>query len=485
MKRFADLLRSVALYCALALGCQPLFALAETGQPSDLDLARRLENAFVQVADQASRSVVVVSTTRKIDLRSAFHDSDEDGDDDGHPPIHPFPQQDEEVPEHPDVDAQGSGTVIRADGYILTNHHVIDGSSDIRVRFRDGTEHEARVIGVDGRTDVAVIKIDATDLVPARLASSDKVRVGQWAIAIGAPFQLDYSFTVGFVSATGRSDIGFFGSSAYRDYIQTDAAINPGNSGGPLCDIEGRVIGINTLIRGLNRGIGFAIPINMAMEIANQLIDGGRVVRPWIGIGIEPLSADSELREMVGDLKEGVVVSVIYPDTPASRSSLEPADVIVAVDGVAVGEPSDLQRQILAKAIGQEVLLNVVRGKQTVQVALTTGELPDRPQWAAYQPRPVPKPGNAWGLVVEELPADSAGEPNRSQAGGVVVSQVAAGKIAAREGLEPGDVIFRINHVAVTNVSEFNKQLQNGNAAEGVLVQYRRNGLSSFVILKD
>src|SRR5712672_2438911 len=254
----------------------------------DLELARRLENAFVSVASHASESVVVITATHKFDARA-------DGDEEGGIPeqfkgtpferffrFHRMPQQEQEE----DAKAEGSGVIIRADGYILTNNHVIDGADDVHVRLKDGREFDAKVIGSDSRTDVAVIKIDGKNLPVAQLGDSDKIRVGQWALAIGTPFELDYSFTVGFVSAKGRSAVFSRAGSAYEDYIQTDAAINPGNSGGPLCDIEGRVIGINTLIRGLNRGIGFAIPINMAKEVSDQLIDKGRMIRPWLGIEI-------------------------------------------------------------------------------------------------------------------------------------------------------------------------------------------------------
>jgi serine protease Do len=323
---------------------------ASSSSNGDLDLARHLEGAFERVADQTSPSVVVITTKHKESSTSESlgGDDGENGQQFKGTPFefffHHMPQQD-----MPDVESQGSGVILRKDGYILTNQHVIDGGGQITVLLKDGTKFtNAVVVGVDDRIDVAVIKVDGKNLPAARIGDSDAVKVGQWAIAIGAPYELDYSFTVGFVSAKGRSGVASrAGSNAYEDYLQTDAAINPGNSGGPLCDIEGRVIGINTLIRGLNRGIGFAIPINMAMDSAEKIIKEGKVKRPWIGIGIEGVDDDKDFAELQEDVKGGVVVHEIREGTPAAKSDLQPADVIVAVDGTPVKTPRELQQQIL------------------------------------------------------------------------------------------------------------------------------------------
>ena len=328
----------------------------------DLELAHRLESAFEKVAAQASEPVVVISTKTKFEAKL---NEDEDGGGGGMeqfkgtPFEYFFRHHGMPGPAPRESEGQGSGVIIRADGYILTNNHVVDSADEIKVRLKDGREFDAKVVGSDPRTDVAVIKIDGKDLPVARLGDSDKVRVGQWAIAIGAPYELDYSFTVGFVSAKGRSAVWSRTGSAYEDYLQTDASINPGNSGGPLCDIEGRVIGINALIRGLNNGIGFAIPINMARDVADQLIDKGRIIRPWLGIGIEPLTDNKELSDTI---KDGVVVREIRPNTPAGKGGVKPADIIVGVDGVPVKSPKELQIQILHKKVGDTVTLDVVRG---------------------------------------------------------------------------------------------------------------------------
>ena len=318
---------TIGLAVFLTAAGPPLYAASAptATSKSDLDLARHLENAFESVADQTSPSVVVITSQRKASdaVESPEGDEGENGQQFQGTPFEFFFRHVPQGHFHEPIDSQGSGIILRKDGYILTNLHVVDGADTITVRLKDGTEYkDAKLIGSDDRTDIAVIKVDAKDLPAAKIANSDDVKVGQWAIAIGAPYELDYSFTVGFVSAKGRPPMGDPGIVATIDYIQTDAAINPGNSGGPLCDIEGRVIGINTLIRGLNRGIGFAIPINVAMDSADKLIKDGKVTRPWIGIGIDALADDKEMTELVKPLKDGVIVKEIHAGTPAAKSNL-------------------------------------------------------------------------------------------------------------------------------------------------------------------
>lgn len=462
-------------------------ALAKETKPGngDLELARRLEAAFEKVAEHASESVVVITTSRKAGGKTG-----EDSDEAGPNPFEgtPFERFFRRGPrsEQPEPDSQGSGIIVRDDGFILTNNHVINGADKVDVRLKDGTKFEnAKVIGVDERTDIAVVKVDAKNLHAAQLGNSDAVKVGQWAIAIGTPYELDYSFTVGFVSAKGRSAVVSSAGSAYEDYIQTDAAINPGNSGGPLCDIEGRVIGINTLIKGLNRGIGFAIPINMAREVADQLIDKGKVTRPWIGISIEPLSENKELAEALKNVKDGVVVRTIHPDTPAAKSDLKPADVIVAVDGTKVKTPRDLQLQILRKGIGKPVSLEVIRDGKPVKVALQTGELPDEPLLISRDHGDKPSSSTAFGLTVQTLTKDLAKRLDLDDIEGVVVTEVAEGSLAQQKGLQHGDVITEVDRQPVRSVEEFQKALDAGNAKKGVLLYVRRAGTSTFVVLKE
>ena len=462
-------------------------ATASTASNGDIDLARHLESAFEKVADQASPSVVVISTKRKVGVAADSQDGD-DEDNSRRFEGTPFEYFFKHLPqEHPrDVEGQGSGVILRKDGYILTNVHVIDGADTITVQLKDGTKFEnAKVIGTDERIDVAVIKVDAKNLPAAKLGNSDEVKVGQWAIAIGAPYELDYSVTVGFVSAKGRTGVWSRGSNAYEDYIQTDASINPGNSGGPLCDIEGRVIGINTLIRGLNRGIAFAIPINMAMDSAEKLIKDGKVTRPWIGISIEALSDNKALASRVKNLKEGVVVTQIEDGTPAAKSDLALADIIVAVDGVPVKTPRELQRQILRKEIGQKVMLNVVRDEKPIQIALQTGEMPGQLQQASHERRIKPEVEGAFGLTVQTLTKELAERLKLEVTEGVVVTDVADGSVAQREGLQRGDVITAIDRTATRSAEDFKAAIAKADPGKGVLLYVHRDRASVFVVLKD
>ena len=455
----------------------------------DLELAHRLENAFVKVASQASESVVVINTTQKHDVRG-------EGDEENNPfeqfkgtPFERFFRH-YGIPFHvpgekePEEKGQGSGVIIRADGYILTNNHVVDGADDIHVRLKDGREFDGKLVGTDSRTDVAVIKIEGKDLPVARLGSSSQIKVGQWAIAIGAPFELDYSFTVGFVSAKERPALSHT-SSVYDDFIQTDAAINPGNSGGPLCDIEGRVIGINTLIRGLNTGIGFAIPIDTAMDGAEKIIKDGRVARTWIGIAGQGLAENKELREMIPDVKDGVVVTRVEADTPAARAGLKPTDIVTSIDGVPVRTLKELQKQVLRKNVGQEVKLDVVRNGKPLKISLTTAEMTAQIQPATNRGGGKSKAGAAFGLGVQTLNKDLAKQFDVDESDGVVVTDVADGSIAEQQGLQRGDVITEVDHAPVRNAEEFKAAVAKADAKKGVLILIKRNGASTFVVLKE
>jgi serine protease Do len=468
---------------SLCLAAAPAPAAAD----GDLELARRLEGAFEKVADQTSPSVVVITTKHKVAGAPETQDGEQEDNTEQFQGT-PFEFFFKHLPQgHPrDVESQGSGVILRRDGYILTNQHVIDQADTITVELKDGTKFDAKVVGVDDRIDVAVIKVDAKNLAAAKIGDSDRVRVGQWAIAIGAPYELDYSFTVGFVSAKGRTGVASRGGNAYEDYIQTDAAINPGNSGGPLCDIEGRVIGVNTLIRGLNRGIGFAIPINMAMDSAEKLITDGKVKRPWIGIGINEFSEDKgDLAEYVKNATEGVVVKQITDGAPAAKSDLKLADVIVAVDGVPVKTPRELQQQILRKKIGQKVILNVVRGDKTIPVALQTEEMRDELQTVALERHTKPQAESAFGLTVQAVTKELAERLKLEITEGLVVTDVADGSTAQQKGLRRGDVITAIDRAPARSVEDFKTAVSKADEDKRVLLFVHRGHASTFVVLKD
>ncbi|MDQ6623199.1 MAG: trypsin-like peptidase domain-containing protein, partial [Verrucomicrobiota bacterium] len=383
-----------------------------------------------------------------------------------------------------------SGFIVRADGHIMTNHHVVEGADRIDVKLKDGREFQAKLVGTDEKTDVAVIKIDASNLPTVQLGDSDAVRVGQFAFAIGAPFKLDYTFTYGVISGKGRSKLlapSLTGGYSISDYLQTDASINPGNSGGPLCDIDGKVIGMNTLINGLNRGLGFAIPINLANEIGQQLIAGQRIVRPWLGIRIETLGDDQSIRELFKGVEKGVVVRTIEADAPAYKSDLHPFDVITQVDGTPVATDTQLQREILKKKIGQTVDLSVWRKGQMLKIPIVAGELPNEIGRVSNVPAPAPqKPEdtNKFGLQVQDLTKDVAARLKLDVAQGVIVTDVADNSLASEQGIEREDVITEVDGKPVSNVASFREALTKADPRKGILLYLDRKGSKTFAVLR-
>jgi len=400
-------------------------------------------------------------------------------------------------PQGPPVsESEGSGFIISADGYILTNAHVIEGADPekgVVARQQDGTRLPLRVVGVDDKTDLAVLKADATGLPAVRWGDSEKARVGEFVCGIGAPFELDYTLTVGVISAKGRRNLA---GTFYEDYLQTDAAINPGNSGGPLVDLDGKVIGVNTLINGLSRGLGFAIPSKIARQVGEALIAHGRVVRPWLGIRIETLSEEPALQKILG-LERGVVVREIFEDTPAARSGLHPADVVVAVDGTEVHSARELQQAILGKSVGQNVELKVWRRKDSGYrtVAVTAEELPASPNLASAGASPPPfrppAPGEdragdplaVLGLQLQDLPEDVAREMSLP-AGGVIVTNVEPGSPADVAGLQRRDVITAVAEQQVADADSFAAALEKISGDEGAVLLVERKGKKTYAILK-
>jgi Do/DeqQ family serine protease len=454
-------------------------AAAEQGK----DVVHQLNNAFAKVFETVAPSVVIIEISKKVDNEtSAFEDLFFQGPPDGD--NNSRRNQRNQQP----IQSEGSGFIVRPDGYIFTNFHVVEGADKIDVKLKDGREFFAKVVGTDEKTDVAVIKIDAKDLPVVLLGDSDAVKVGQFAFAIGAPFKLDYTFTYGVVSGKGRSKLLATSGYSISDYLQTDASINPGNSGGPLCDIDGRVIGMNTLINGINRGLGFAIPINMAREIGDDLIAGKKIMRPWLGIRIETLGDDPSIRELFKGIDHGVVVRTIEADAPAYKSDLRPFDVITYVDANQVTTDSQLQHEILRKKIGQKVELTVWRKGQTLKVPVTTGELPNEISRASNEaPRP---PKNAeeqvgkFGLQVQELTKEVAQRFKLGVQKGVIVTDVAENSLAAQQGIEREDVITEVDGNPVTNVTTFREALNKADPKKGVLLYLDRKGSKTFAVLK-
>ncbi len=386
------------------------------------------------------------------------------------------------------IQSEGSGFIVRPDGYIFTNFHVVEGADKIDVKLRDGRNFPARMVGTDEKTDIAVIKIDAKDLPVVQLGDSDAVRVGQFAFAIGAPFRLDYTFTYGVISGKGRSKLFQSGGYSISDYLQTDASINPGNSGGPLCDIDGNVIGMNTLINGMNRGLGFAIPINMAKEIGAELVAGHKIQRPWLGIRIETLGDDPTARDLFKGADKGVVVRTIEADAPASKSDLRPFDLITQVDGTPIETDSQLQHEILKKKIGQNVQLTVWRKGQTIKVPIKTGELPNEITRASNEPaqpiQPRKQDVGKFGLQVQELTKEVAERLHVPAEQGVVVTDVEDNSIAAAQDIQREDVITEVDGKPVTNLQSFREALNKADPKRGVLLYLDRKGTKTFAVLK-
>jgi serine protease Do len=453
-------------------------AAAEQGK----DVVHQLNNAFAKVFDTVAPSVVIIEISKKGENEaSALDDLFFQG-----PPDENNPRRDSRAPEP--IQSEGSGFIVRPDGYIFTNFHVVEGADKIDVKLKDGREFAAKVVGTDEKTDVAVIKIDAKDLPVVQLGDSDAVRVGQFAFAIGAPFKLDYTFTYGVVSGKGRSKLLATNGYSISDYLQTDASINPGNSGGPLCDIDGKVIGMNTLINGLNRGLGFAIPSNLAREIGDQLIAGKKIMRPWLGIRIETLGDDPAIRDLFKGLDKGVVVRTIEADAPAYKSDLRPFDVITQVDAAPVATDSQLQHEILKKKIGQKVDLTVWRKGQTLKIPVTTGELPSEISRASNEgTKPAPprqEELGKLGLQVQELTKEMAARLKLGVHQGVIVTDVADNSIAAQQGIEREDVITEVDGKPVTSVQSFRDALSKADPKRGVLLYLDRKGSKTFAVLK-
>jgi serine protease Do len=434
------------------------------------DLVHQLNAAYEATYQVVAPSVVILDVTKPSKPGAGNH------------PFNGFDlfdhgQEGEESSEQPEQ-SEGSGVIMRSDGYILTNNHVISGAEKIRIRLKDGRSFPAKIVGTDDRTDLAVVKIDVTGLPTVTFADSDQVQVGELVCAIGTPYKFDYTLTNGIVSAKDRDDLL---ADKYEDYIQTDAAINPGNSGGPLCDLDGQVIGINSLIHGLDRGLAFAISSNLAKRIADQLIRTGIVIRPWLGIMIETLD-DRNRGEIFKGVDQGVIVQTIRADTPAAKSDLRPADVILQIDKVPVDSARALQKEILKKKIGQLVELQIWRNGKKLSISLKASELPnDNSATNLKQSTPDNDLAAVYGFRVETT---SRMKQEQSTESGVTVTQIASGSPAALAGLELGDVITEVGRTPVATVSGFQKILKTQRNQSTLLLLLNRKGVKTYSIIK-
>jgi len=458
---------------------------ARSEDPSaNLALAKQLNNAFVAVAEKVSPAVVVITVTQKAGVAVDEDEEEEDG---------VFPRDFRRYFHRPRTErslGQGSGIIIREDGFILTNGHVLEDAETVDVRLKDGRSFKAKIRGIDPLSDVAVIQIEAQKLPTATLADSNKTRVGEFAIAIGAPFSLDYSVTFGHVSAKGRSNVveGKEGESMDQDFIQTDANINPGNSGGPLVNIDGEVIGINTLIRGLRTGIGFAIPSSLAKEVSDELILSGKFPRVWLGIKIQSFRDNPEINRVIKGIEDGVVVNAVLTDGPAAKSDLHAGDIVTAVDGAPVSTPQQLRGEIRHKRAGQVVTLDVYRKDGSIQVKVSPGEWPLEPASAVARVKNNPSSEMAsegLGLTIHALTREIADRFAVSMTEGVIVVGVEKNTVAARKGIKPGDIITAVDQKPVRNPKQFREALKKADLKKGIPINVVSGDTARFEVLKQ
>ncbi len=366
----------------------------------------------------------------------------------------------------------GSGFIIDREGYILTNNHVVESADEIKVKLSNEKEFNAKVIGRDPKTDLALIKINGTsDLRPLRLGDSDALKVGNWVVAIGSPFGLEQTVTAGIVSAKGRT----IGAGPYDDFIQTDASINPGNSGGPLINTNGEVIGINTAIVAAGQGIGFAIPVNMAKEIMPQLKDKGKVTRGWIGVSIQDITP--ELAKSFG-LKErkGALVSQVVKDGPADKAGIQQGDVIIEFDRKVINESKDLPRIVASITVGKPVTVRILRNGNAMTKDLKVGEMEGEPVATAK----ASVPGKKLGINVQDITPELARSLSLRDTKGVVVTRVEPGSAAASAGIRQGDIIREIDRKSVRDSKSLIESVE---AAQGnsVLLLIQRGDMTLYV----
>ena len=444
-----------------------------------LTTAKSLGQAFIEVAKKVQPAVVNITTEKTITMRP--------GDRFGEDFFRGSPFEDffrgfgsprERGREYKQKQRSGgSGVIVDKEGYILTNNHVVEGAEKVKVRLNDGREFTATLKGQDSRTDLAVLYIKAKDLPVAALGDSDKLEVGEWAIAIGSPFGLEHTVTVGVISAKGRSGLG---TGTYEDFIQTDASINPGNSGGPLLNIDGEVIGINAMIIQPGTGIGFAIPINMAKQILNDLIKYGKFVRPWLGISAQDLTPEMIEYFKVKE-KEGVLVGQVYPGTGAEKAGLASGDIIKSVDDKPVKTVNELVKEIQKKKVGQKLKLNIIRDGKPMTIDVTSTAMPEKAELTKEREEEEEKMGAKVQELTPQLTAQYRISGIRH---GVVVISVEDGSLADEIGLQEGDVILEINRKKIENLNDFNKAIKDGNFEKGILFQLHRKGSSFYITYK-
>jgi len=432
--------------------------------------------SFSNLAEHARTGVVNIQTTKTIQgggrVFQHFFGSPFGGDRDGLERFFsPFRNQ---QPQSRKEKSLGSGFIISRDGYIVTNNHVIRDADQIKVILHDDKEYDADIIGTDSMTDLALIKIDAKNLVPLKFGSSSDAKVGSWVVAIGSPFGLEQTVTAGIISAKGR----IIGSGPYDDFIQTDASINPGNSGGPLLNLEGEVIGINTAIIKSGQGIGFAIPSDLATGIIEQLTESKQVSRGWMGVAIQNVT--KELAQYYGIKEtEGVYVAKVYEDNPAHKAGIKIGDVIVMINGKPIDTTRDLTVTIANLKVDETIKVKLFRkGKQKI-VKVKLGERPDQnPEIAAGTDG-----YDTFGFMVRQVDdaiAQKLGYPEDIK--GLIITQIKPGTPAARSGVRVGDLLIEVNHKKISNVVEYQTYLKRLKKDGLAQLLFRRGNSHVFVV---
>ncbi len=463
----------------------PLTAKSSQVSSRAVETLSQLSDALSEVAGVATPSVVNISTTRVIKTRDeAPFDLFDDpffrrffGDQLPHP----------NVPKEHKEQSLGSGVIVSADGYIVTNNHVIEKSQEIKVLLTNKRDYKAKLIGADPKTDIAVIKIDATDLPALPWGDSNKLRVGEIVFAIRNPFGLNSTLTMGVISAVGRANVGI---ADYEDFIQTDAAINPGNSGGALINARGELVGINTAIvsrTGGYQGIGFAVPSSMARQVMESLIKYKKVVRGWLGVSIQEVTSDLAEEFGVKDLK-GALVSGVMKGSPAEKAGIKQGDVLLVFNGKEVEDTGHLRNMVSQTPVGTKVKVKLLRQKKDVELEVTIVELPKKMGEAAAEDETggSQEESNALsGITVRELTPDLAKRFGiGGEESGVVVIKIDAGSKAFEAGIRPGDIILQINQKDIATIEDFKKAASRIKSKDRTLLLVRRKGEDLFLTIK-
>ncbi|MEI7638808.1 MAG: DegQ family serine endoprotease [Syntrophus sp. (in: bacteria)] len=436
----------------------------------------RTPGSFADLAEKVKPSVVNIGTTKVVrgGTRSPFgggapfdrYFGDEFFDRFfGDAPRREFKQQ-----------SLGSGFIISSDGYIFTNNHVVEHADKILVKLSDGREYEAKIIGKDAKTDIALIKIKPSESLPvAEIGDSDKLRVGDWVLAIGNPFGLEQTVTAGIVSAKGR----VIGAGPYDNFIQTDASINPGNSGGPLFNMEGKVIGINTAIVAQGQGIGFALPISMAKNILPDLKSKGKVSRGWMGVSVQDITEEMAKSLQLKE-RRGAIVSEVFKGDPAERAGIRAGDIVTEINGKKIKDTHDLLLSIASFHVGDKVSIKIIRDGREMIFQVTVVERKDQPEVAAAK-------GGAYeqfGLAIEDITPEIArylGIPKKT---GIIVVRVQSGSPADEMGIQPQDIILQVNKVKIASVKEYVREISKKANKGSIMLLIKRGQATFFVALR-